>query len=63
MKWIVDRVAGPWLIKKFVDKDPEFVFEPPSKVMEEAERLGATPFDVNAKREELTIGRGGRRRA
>ncbi len=52
MKWItrenvkVDRIACPWLIKKFIDKDAEFIFVPPSKVMQEAERLGATPFDV-----------------
>jgi hypothetical protein len=52
MKWItrervkVDRVACPWLIKKFVDKDAEFVFVPPDKVMEEAKRLGAIPYDV-----------------
>ena len=52
MKWItreyvkVDRVACPWLIKKFVDKDAEFVFVPPDKVMEEAKRLDAIPYDV-----------------
>lgn len=52
MKWItrervkVDRVACPWLIKKFVDKDAEFLFVPADRVMEEAKRLGATPFDV-----------------
>src|SRR5580700_10180491 len=52
MKWItrervkVDRVACPWLIKKFVDKDAEFLFVPADKVMEEAKRLGATPYDV-----------------
>jgi hypothetical protein len=52
MKWItrekvkVDRVACPWLIKKFVDKEAEFVFVPASKVTNEAQRLGATPFDV-----------------
>ena len=52
MKWItrervkVDRVACPWLIKKFVDKDAEFVFVPCDKVMSEAKRLGATPYDV-----------------
>src|ERR1017187_4987900 len=52
MRWItrehvkVDRVACPWLIKKFVDKDAEFFFVPADNVMEEAERLGATPFDV-----------------
>ncbi len=52
MKWItrehvkVDRVACPWLIKKFIDKDAEFYFVPADRVMGEAERLGATPFDV-----------------
>jgi len=52
MKWItrervkVDRVACPWLIKKFVDKGAEFIFVPADKVMSEAERLGAIPFDV-----------------
>jgi len=52
MKWItrervkVDRVACPWLIKKFVDKDAEFLFVPGDKVMSEAKRLGATPYDV-----------------
>ncbi len=52
MKWItrehvnVDRVACPWLIKKFVDKDAEFVVVPPEKVIEEAKRLDAIPYDV-----------------
>jgi hypothetical protein len=52
MKWItrervkVDRVACPWLIKKFVDKGAEFIFVPADKVMSEAERLGAISFDV-----------------
>jgi hypothetical protein len=52
MKWItrekvkLDRVACPWLIKKFVDKEAEFVFLPANKVMDAAERLDATPFDV-----------------
>ena len=52
MKWItrervnVDRVACPWLIKKFVDPDAEFFFVPAAEVMNEAERLGAIPFDV-----------------
>jgi hypothetical protein len=51
MKWItrekvkVDRVACPWLIKKFVDKDAEFYFLPADRVIKEAERLGAIPFD------------------
>lgn len=52
MKWItrehvkVDRVACPWLIKKFVDQDAEFIFAPADKVMQEAKRLGAIPYDV-----------------
>jgi hypothetical protein len=52
MKWItrervkVDRVACPWLIKKFVDKDAEFLFVPGDQVLAEAERLGAIPYDV-----------------
>jgi hypothetical protein len=52
MKWItrervkVDRVACPWLITKFVDKEAEFLFVPADKVMSEAERLGAIPYDV-----------------
>lgn len=52
MKWItrahvkVDRVACPWLIKKFVDQDAEFYFVPADQVTSEAERLGAIPFDV-----------------
>jgi len=52
MKWItrekvkVDRVACPWLIKKFVDKDAEFYFVPAEQVQAEAVRLCAVPFDV-----------------
>lgn len=52
MKWItrehvkVDRVACPWLIKKFVDPAAEFHFVPADQVMPEADRLHATPFDV-----------------
>src|SRR5438874_8830414 len=52
MKWItrehvkVDRVACPWLIKKFVDRDAEFIFVPADKVVDEAKRLNATLYDV-----------------
>jgi hypothetical protein len=52
MKWItrehvkVDRVACPWLIKKFVDPAAEFLFVPADQVMEVAAREGATPYDV-----------------
>jgi hypothetical protein len=52
MKWItrehvkVDRVACPWLIRKFVDKDAEFLFVAAEKVMDEAKRHNAIPYDV-----------------
>jgi len=52
MKWItrehvkVDRVACPWLIRRFVDPEAEFLFVPGDLVMSVAEREGATPFDV-----------------
>jgi len=52
VKWItrehvkVDRVACPWLIKKFIDPNAEFHFVAADQVMLEAQRLGATPFDV-----------------
>jgi len=52
MKWItrervkVDRVACPWLIKKFVDSDAEFLFVPAEQVMEIAKREDAIPYDV-----------------
>jgi hypothetical protein len=52
MKWItrervkVDRVACPWLIRKFVDPDAELLFVPGDQVMEIAARERATPFDV-----------------
>ncbi len=52
MKWItrekvkVDRVACPWLIRRFVDREAEFLFVPAEQVMAIAEREGATPYDV-----------------
>lgn len=52
MKWItrervkVDRVACPWLIKKFIDPQAEFLFVPAPAVFEVAQRESATPFDV-----------------
>ncbi len=52
MKWVtrarpkVDRIACPWLIKRFVDPDAEFLFVPADQVMVVAEREGATPYDV-----------------
>ncbi len=52
MKWVtrerahVDRIACPWLIKKSVDPDAEFLFVPADSVKEVTEREGAIPFDV-----------------
>jgi len=42
----VDRIACPWLIRRFVDPDATFLFVSPSEVAGVAERFGATPFDV-----------------
>ncbi|MGZ4812889.1 MAG: chromate resistance protein ChrB domain-containing protein [Terriglobales bacterium] len=52
MKWItrsnvkVDRVACPWLIRRFVDPQAEFLFVEPARLLEVAEREHATPFDA-----------------
>lgn len=52
MKWItrerpkIDRIACPWLIARFIDKAPEFIFVPPDEVVPRAATLGATPYDV-----------------
>ncbi len=53
MKWItrervkVDRVACPWLIRKFVDAEAEFLFVPADQVLEVAKREQAIPYDVS----------------
>src|SRR5215475_14579011 len=53
MKWItrervkVDRVACPWLIRKFIDAEAEFFFVPVGEVASKAAELGATPFDID----------------
>jgi rhodanese-related sulfurtransferase len=44
----VDRIACPWLIRRFVDPDARFLFVPPGEVLGVAERFGAVPFDVSA---------------
>ncbi|MEX3934234.1 chromate resistance protein ChrB domain-containing protein [Paraburkholderia phymatum] len=52
MKWItrerpkVDRIACPWLIARFIDKAPEFLYVPRDEVMRVAKETGAIPFDV-----------------
>src|ERR1700693_2663520 len=52
MKWVtrknasVDRIACPWLVKRFIDADAEFLYVPASEVTSIAEREGAIPYDV-----------------
>lgn len=52
MKWVtrerpkIDRIACPWLIARFIDKEPEFLYVPSDKVLETADRTGAIPYDI-----------------
>ena len=52
MKWVtrknanVDRIACPWLIRRFVDRDAEFLYVPMDEVATVAEREGAIPYDI-----------------
>jgi len=52
MKWVtrerpkIDRIACPWLITRFIDSDPEFLFVPPGEVLAVARDQGAIPYDV-----------------
>ena len=52
MKWVtrekarVDRIACPWLIDRFIDRDPVFLFVPAGEVMKVAEHEQAIPYDV-----------------
>lgn len=52
MKWItrekpkIDRIACPWLIKKFVDTKADFIYVPKEKVFEKAKELNAIPYDI-----------------
>jgi hypothetical protein len=52
MKWVtrknanVDRIACPWLIKRFVDPEAEFLYVPVDEVQEVARHEGAIPYDV-----------------
>src|SRR5206468_1352860 len=63
MKWVtrerarVDRIACPWLITRFIDKNPTFLFVPANQVMAVAVREGAIPYDVPA----VAVGHGGHR--
>jgi hypothetical protein len=52
VKWVtrerpvIDRIACPWLIARFIDKGAEFLFVPPDQVLPVAKETGATPYDV-----------------
>src|SRR5258708_12575177 len=52
MKWItqknasVDRIACPWLVKRFIDPEAEFLYVPAAEVTAEAAREGAIAYDV-----------------
>jgi hypothetical protein len=52
MKWItrerpkIDRIACPWLIDRFIDKKPEFLYVPKGEVLEVAGKTGAIPYDI-----------------
>lgn len=52
MNWVaserpkIDRIACPWLIAKFIDEAPEFLYVPRSEVLKVAEETGAIPYDI-----------------
>ena len=52
MKWVtrerpvIDRIACPWLVARFIDKEPEFLFVPPGDVKRVAQDTGAIPYDI-----------------
>ena len=43
----VDRIACPWLIRRFIDKDAEFLYVEPGDVARIARELDAVPYDVD----------------
>src|SRR5258708_39908956 len=51
-KWItrerpkIDRIACPWLIKRFIDQDAEIIYVPFEEVEKKAKKFNATPFDI-----------------
>ena len=52
MKWVtrerpkIDRIACPWLIRRFIDATPEFLYVPADSVLAVAAQTGATPYDI-----------------
>ena len=51
-KWItrerpkIDRIACPWLIRRFIDPEAEFIYVPAERVLPEAKAMGAVPYDI-----------------
>jgi hypothetical protein len=52
MKWVtrarpkIDRIACPWLISRFIDREPEFLYVPAAEVLPTAQHTGAVPYDI-----------------
>lgn len=52
MKWVtrerpkIDRIACPWLIARFIDDKPEFLYVPADRVLAVADETGAIPYDI-----------------
>jgi hypothetical protein len=52
MKWVtrerpkIDRIACPWLIDRFIDQEPEFLYVPSDRVLAVAKATGAIPYDI-----------------
>jgi hypothetical protein len=52
MKWVtrerpkIDRIACPWLIQRFIEKEPEFLYVPSDLVLAVAKETGAIPYDI-----------------
>jgi hypothetical protein len=52
MKWVtrerpkIDRIACPWLVARFIDREPEFLYVAATKVLETAAATGAIPYDI-----------------
>ena len=51
-KWVtrerpkIDRIACPWLIRRFIDPQAEFIYVPPKDVIAVAKETGGTPYDI-----------------
>lgn len=52
MKWVtrerpkIDRIACPWLIARFIDAEPQFLYVPATQVLDTAAKTGAVPYDI-----------------